>query len=61
MIAPHGAGGSKESERGWLTDLAKRGILGVAIDARYHGERLRRQGFSGLRRGRHAGLGNQAG
>jgi dienelactone hydrolase len=39
VIALHGTGGSKESERGWLTDLAKRGILGVAIDARYHGER----------------------
>jgi pimeloyl-ACP methyl ester carboxylesterase len=25
--------------RSWLNDLAKRGIMGVAIDARYHGDR----------------------
>jgi dienelactone hydrolase len=41
VIVLHGTGGSKEGERGWLTDLAKRGIIGVAIDARYHGERAR--------------------
>jgi dienelactone hydrolase len=39
VIVLHGTGGSKEGLRGWLTDLAKRGILGIAIDARYHGER----------------------
>ena len=35
----HGTGGNKEGQRSWLTDLAKRGIAGVAIDARYHGDR----------------------
>lgn len=39
MIVLHGTGGSKDSVRSWLTDLAKRGIIGVAIDARYHGDR----------------------
>ena len=40
VIVLHGTGGNKEGKRGWLTDLAKRGIIGVAIDARYHGERV---------------------
>lgn len=39
VIVLHGTGGSKEGVRSWLGDLAKRGIMGVAIDARYHGER----------------------
>jgi len=39
VIVLHGTGGNKESERGWLNDLAKRGFLAVAIDARYQGER----------------------
>lgn len=39
VLVLHGTGGNKESERGWLNDLAKRGFLAVAIDARYHGER----------------------
>jgi dienelactone hydrolase len=39
VIVLHGTGGNKESTRDWLTDLAGRGIMGVAIDARYHGER----------------------
>jgi dienelactone hydrolase len=39
VIVLHGTGGSKEGVKSWLTDLAKRGITGVAIDARYHGER----------------------
>jgi dienelactone hydrolase len=39
VIVLHGTGGSKEGQRGWLTDLARRGLIGVAIDARYHGER----------------------
>jgi len=39
MIALHGTGGNKEGMRSWLVDFAKRGIIGVAIDARYHGER----------------------
>jgi dienelactone hydrolase len=39
VIVLHGTGGNKDSQRSWLVDLAKRGIIGVAIDARYHGER----------------------
>lgn len=39
VIVLHGTGGNKESQRGFLVELAKRGIIGVAIDARYHGER----------------------
>src|SRR5262249_36405058 len=38
-IVLHGTGGSKEGVRAWLVELAKRGIIGVAIDARYHGAR----------------------
>ncbi len=40
VIVLHGTGGSKEKMRGWLDDLADRGIVGVAIDGRYHGERI---------------------
>jgi dienelactone hydrolase len=39
VIVLHGTGGSKDKMQDWLTDLAKRGIIGVAIDARYHGDR----------------------
>jgi dienelactone hydrolase len=39
VIVLHGTGGSKESVKGWLEDFAKLGIVGVAIDARYHGGR----------------------
>jgi dienelactone hydrolase len=39
VIVLHGTGGNKEGQRSWLVNLAKRGIIGVAIDARYHGER----------------------
>ncbi len=39
VIVLHGTGGSKEGQRDWLARLAARGIIGVAIDARYHGER----------------------
>ena len=39
VIALHGTGGNKEGQRGLLEQLAKKGIVGVAIDARYHGER----------------------
>lgn len=39
VIVLHGTGGTKEGQRGWLVDLAKHGIIGVAIDARYHGGR----------------------
>jgi dienelactone hydrolase len=39
VISLHGTGGNKEGQRGLLVELAKKGIIGVAIDARYHGER----------------------
>ena len=39
VIVLHGTGGNKDGQKNWLTDLAKKGIIGVAIDARYHGER----------------------
>jgi dienelactone hydrolase len=39
VIVLHGTGGTKEKMRPWLVDLARRGIIGVAIDARYHGGR----------------------
>jgi dienelactone hydrolase len=39
LIVLHGTGGSKDGMKSWLTDLAHRGIMGVAIDARYHGDR----------------------
>jgi dienelactone hydrolase len=39
LIALHGTGGNKEGMKFWLNELAHRGIMGVAIDARYHGER----------------------
>ena len=40
VIVLHGTGGNKESQRGFMLDLAKRGMIGAAIDARYHGERV---------------------
>lgn len=42
VIFLHGTGGTKEGAdvRAVLLPLAKRGIMGVAIDARYHGERI---------------------
>ncbi len=39
-IVLHGTGGTKQAVKGWLTDFAKRGFIGVAIDARYHGGRI---------------------
>jgi predicted esterase len=39
VVVLHGTGGSKEGQRSWLVNLARRGMIGVAIDARYHGER----------------------
>jgi dienelactone hydrolase len=42
VICLHSTGGSKEDEsiRSLLHQLTKIGIIGVAIDARYHGERI---------------------
>jgi dienelactone hydrolase len=40
VVVLHGTGGNKESYRGFCTELAKRGMVAIAIDARYHGERI---------------------
>jgi dienelactone hydrolase len=39
MIVLHGTGGTKEGVQSWLEDFAKNGVIGIAIDARYHGSR----------------------
>lgn len=39
VIVLHGTGGNKESQKGVLVEMARRGMIGVAVDARYHGER----------------------
>jgi len=39
VVVLHGTGGNKEAMLGWCKDLARKGIIGLAIDARYHGER----------------------
>ena len=39
VIVLHGTGGSSEGVADWCLDLAKRGIIGVAIDGRHHGIR----------------------
>ncbi len=63
VIALHGTGGNKEGMRGWLTDLAKRGFVAVAIDARFHGERVARRAPRAPQyvRSDHPRLGGQAG
>ncbi len=40
VIVLHGTGGNKESMAGTLRDLARRGLMAIAIDARYHGARI---------------------
>ncbi len=40
VLVLHGTGGTKESQRDWLDRLAAKGFLAVALDARYHGERV---------------------
>jgi dienelactone hydrolase len=39
VLLLHGTGGNKDGLRPWMDDLAKRGFVAVAIDARYHGAR----------------------
>lgn len=39
VLVLHGTGGNKEAQLSWMRDLARRGIIGVAIDARHHGAR----------------------
>jgi dienelactone hydrolase len=41
VIALHGTGGNKESQRALLGNLARDGFVAVAIDGRYHGERAK--------------------
>ncbi len=40
VIMLHGTGGTKEGMLPWMRDLAQRGIIGIAIDARHHGDRV---------------------
>jgi dienelactone hydrolase len=40
VVVMHGTGGNKEGQLGWCINLAKKGIIGIAIDARYHGARV---------------------
>ena len=39
VIMLHGTGGNKESQKSWLEEFARRGWIGIAIDARHHGAR----------------------
>lgn len=39
VILLHGTGGGREGMRPWCNDLARRGIVAVAIDARHHASR----------------------
>lgn len=39
VVCLHGLGGNKEGLTGYLEGFARRGIVGVAIDHRYHGDR----------------------
>lgn len=39
VIVLHGTGGNKEGTTPWLEAFARAGVVGVAIDARYHGSR----------------------
>jgi len=39
VIVLHGTGRNKEREYDWLVRVARLGMIGLAIDARYHGER----------------------
>ncbi len=39
VVCLHGLGGNKEGFTGSLEEFARRGFVGVALDARYHGDR----------------------
>jgi dienelactone hydrolase len=39
VVCLHGLGGNKEGLAGYLEEFARRGFVGVALDARYHGDR----------------------
>lgn len=40
VLVLHGTGGSKESDKALLQELAQRGFVTIAIDGRYHGARV---------------------
>ena len=40
VLVLHGTGGSKEGNKALLAELAQRGFVALAIDGRYHGERV---------------------
>jgi dienelactone hydrolase len=40
VIVLHGTGGNKDGVKSWLHDFARLGVIGVAVDARYHGDRV---------------------
>ncbi|WP_254070910.1 alpha/beta hydrolase [Pedobacter sp. L105] len=40
VIFLHGTGGKKEDNEKFMYQLVKRGIIGVSVDARFHGERI---------------------
>jgi dienelactone hydrolase len=46
VIVLHGTGGNKDSQLAFMKELAKRKIIGVAIDARYHGGRVAKGGVN---------------
>lgn len=39
VVCLHGLGGNKEGLSSYLEEFARRGFVGVALDARYHGDR----------------------
>ena len=41
VIVLHGTGGNKEGTASDLREIARRGMVAIAIDARFHGERVR--------------------
>ncbi len=40
MIVLHGTGGNKDAVLSWLEEFARHGMFAIAIDARYHGDRV---------------------
>lgn len=40
VIVLHGTGGTAQGQLGFMKELVKRNLIAVAIDARYHGERV---------------------